>query len=181
MVVLLYFLMVLPLAWYLLAFAYETFLAFHRIGRKSFDKESAYIHGTWEVTHTMLVYSFTVFMISFAGLLPRAASQLFLPIAVFMCALMTRGSLYLYLFYSSDQVNLSRFWNLIFALAHLVSWLAVLLGAVRMARLIQSSHFTPSTLALNEVAVGFVLVAIVSLLPLVQLYRRPHHKKSSVA
>lgn len=173
MVGLLFALITIPLIWYLLAFGYETILAFSRIKSGKFDRGAAFVHSTWEVTHTMLVYTFTVFAICFAGLLPLAANDLFWPIAVFMCALMTRGSLYLYLYFGSKDVKLSRFWHLVYALAHLASLLAVIVGAYRMVSLIGRIHFIPSTIAIGEVAIGFVLVAAISAIPLVQLYGRP--------
>lgn len=172
MVNLVYFLIIFPLLWYLLAFGYETGLAFSRLGGGRLNRGVAFVSGTWEVTHTMLVYAFTVFAISFASLLPQAASKLFLPISFFMCALMIRGSLYLYLFYSDKKVALGGFWRLVFAVAHLASWLAVAVGSYRMVNLIHKTNFTPSTNALGEIAIGFVLAVVICAVPLLQIYRR---------
>lgn len=167
----LYTLILLPIAGWVAAFGYETWIA---LGRSEtggdFKKGDAYVHASWEITHTLLVYAFTVFLISFADSLSILDRALFLPVCAFMIALMIRGCIYLYLFYGED-IKWPQLWYNLFAITHIASLVAILSGALNVAFLIMTFSLTPSTDHLPIVTIGFVLTAIVCAVPIWAAYR----------
>ena len=169
----LYALILLPVAAWLTAFGYETWLALGRSETGNFKKGDAYVHASWEITHTLLVYAFTVFLISHADSLSLLDTALFLPVCVFMIALILRGCLYLYLFYGENIKWPQLCYNL-FAITHVVSIVAILSGAVNVAFIIMTFSIQPSTDHLPIVTVGFVLTAAVCAVPIWAAY---HQKK----
>ncbi|MEP7205235.1 MAG: hypothetical protein ABI716_03525 [Candidatus Saccharibacteria bacterium] len=172
MVALLYCLILAPLLFYVSVFGFETFLSVKRVFSGSFDQGTAFVHATWEITHTILIYAVVMFMVSHAELLPIIATTIFLPVVILMIALISRGTLYLYLFYGEVHVSsIGRLWHGLFSLTHLINLAAALWLTIAVSYEIITRHFIPSTDDIGLVASGLIPVALLCAVPLYHLYR----------
>lgn len=173
MVGVLYGLILAPIAIWLATFGRETWLALGQseTAGQSADKPAniVYTHASWEITHTMLVYAFTVFVISHADSLEILDRELFLPICVFMISLMLRGCLFLYVSYAETVKRPVLYYSLL-SLSYLVSLVSVLVGFVLTVTNILLYNIQPSTDNLPIVAVGFVLTAGLCAIPIWTAY-----------
>ncbi len=177
MVALLYSLILVPLLFYVAVFGFETLLSVKRVFGSSFDRGTAFVHATWEVTHTILVYAVVMFMISHADLLPAIATTIFLPVVILMVALISRGTLYLYLFYGDVQLSrIGKMWHGLFALTHIINLGTALWLTVAVAYEIITRHFIPSTDDIGLVAFGLIPVGLLCAVPLFTLYRTKDSK-----
>jgi len=172
MVALLYSLILIPLLFYVVVFGFETIASIKRVLNGSFNRETAFVHATWEVTHTILVYAVVMFIISHADLLPLIATTIFLPVVILMMALILRGTLYIYLYYGNTKISkISKIWHSLFALTYVVNLSAALWLTIAVTYEIITRHFTPSTDNVGLIAFGLVPVAIFCAVPLLILYR----------
>ncbi len=167
---LLYSLILVPLVLYVVAFSFETYMSIKRLFTKHYSQGAGYIHATWEVTHTLLVYSFIIFMTSHSEILPQLAPIIFLPVSIIAIGLMLRAALYLYLFYGQDTPRAPKLSHILFALCHIVP-LAALAYVIKMVALyLWWSGFTPSTQYIWAVVIGFVVTVGFCVIPLTRLY-----------
>ncbi len=170
MVALLYALILIPVVCWLTAFGYETWIALGRADSADYSLGVPYVHASWEITHTLLVYAFTIFIISHADALPLLDRTLFLPVCVFMVSLIVRGCLYLYLFYG-DIKHPKMIWHNLFAISHIIMLVAIILGALGTFFTLRLYSFSPNTDNLVIVAIGFVLTSALCFLPIYTAYQ----------
>ncbi len=172
MVAWLYALILIPALAWVATFGRETWLALKRSETGDYSAGVAHVHASWEITHTLLVFSFTVFLISHADALVFLDTALFMPVCVFMISLITRGCLYLYLFYA-ETIPRPALWHSLFAITHIVSLVAILTGLIVVtANLLTYSFFSPNTENLPIVTVGFVLTFAVCAVPIWAAYHQ---------
>lgn len=175
MVMWLYILIITPIVAWLVAFGYETWLAMGRAqdGDLAFGK--LHTDASWEITHTLLVYAFTVFLISHAEALVVLDAVIFLPVCVFIVSLIARGCLYLYIAYS-DPVRSPRIMSNLLALSYLISLGSIISGAIGVALNLRLYQFTPDTSNLAVVTFGLVLTSIFCAVPIWAAYRTTDSK-----
>lgn len=171
MVIWLYTLILLPVIGWVAAFGYETWLALGRSESGDFHKGEAYMHASWEITHTLLVYAFTVFLISHADALSVLDRTLFLPVSAFMITLMVRGCLYMYLFYG-EHIKHQQLWHNVFAITYVVSMVTIIAGAVGVLLTLVTFRVTPNTDHLPLITAGFFLTSFVCVLPIWSAYHQ---------
>ena len=171
MVTLLYVLILLPVIAWLAAFGYETWLVLGRSGSGNYSLGAAHNDASWEITHTFLVYAFTVFLISYADALIVLDRVLFLPACIFMISLIARGCLYLYLSYG-ERIKHIIFWYNLFALSYVVTIVSVFSGLVGVVVNLRLYAFTPSTDNIGIVAIGFVLTSALCAVPILTAFRQ---------
>lgn len=159
------------LAIYLLAFGYETVLSFWRL-RRTPNGRAGYVDATWEVTHTLIVYVFTLFMITYSSALPDLAPSLFWPVLLTGVFLLTRAGLYLYIFYirpAKRRVGLADYG---FALSHLLILVGLLIAFVVAVSHIIQLNATPNLAYFGPLLPGLAVTLLVSVWPLWRLYRQ---------
>ena len=171
MVELLYALIILPIIFWLISFGYETWIILGRSGTGDYTLGAKHIDATWEISHTFLVYAFTIFLMSHADALALIDRTLFIPVCLFMMSLMVRGCLYLYLGYGENIRFERQLYNL-FALSYLVTIVSILAGAIGVVYNLYTFNFTPSTDNIVIVAIGFVLTTAFVSAPVFSAFRR---------
>ena len=151
-------------------FAYETYIAFRRIG-KPLDKGGAYLHATWESTHTFLILSINYFVWLYSSAVVAVGRAAFLPMLLFGTAFIVRGILYTQLFYikSSAKPNLLIDW--LFALTHIVMAACLLYTVAVTLRIMQAGTYSPNETFLPLLIPGlFLMIPLISV-PLYFLYK----------
>lgn len=167
-----YTVVLIPLVAYILAFGYETILSLLRLSKKYQRRHryQGYAHATWEITHTLLIFSFTAFFVLFSPLVVKLAEHAYLPLFATGVLFAVRGVLYLYLFYVVTDDKPRPFWDWLFALTHL-GLLTTLLWAIAVVwGIIAANPVTPLTDMVWLVAPPVALVLAVSFIPLLRLY-----------
>lgn len=166
----LYALIGLPFLGWLIAFGFDGWIAFNNFRTNSFSKKLGRTHASWGITHTLLIYSFTVFMISHADVLPKIDVLLFLPICLFLVSAIMRGCLYLYLFYGDRPAHFKAGYGL-FALTHMISLGSILAGAWIVVNEVTRLNFVPDTSYLPVITIGLIITSLVCMVPIYAAYR----------
>ena len=168
MVVTLYLFLLVPVVLYLLFSVMEIWLTF-RISTKKHSRSLLFIQASTEVTHTLLVFAYAQFMVTFSALLMDIGATLWWPVALLMATLLLRGSLYLLMFYRQHSRRFEYMTLLatyLVGVGSLVWFLAILIPAI------VTRQFVPDTSNMAVVMwVGGPALAI-TIVPLVAVYRR---------
>lgn len=160
----------LPLIAYIPMFAYETFIAFRRIG-KPLDKGGAYLHATWESTHTFLILSVNYFVWLYSSAVVVVGRAAFLPMLLFGAVFIIRGILYTQLFYiqSSTKPNLLLDW--LFALTHIIMAACLLYTVAVTLQIMRTGIYRANETFLPLLIPGlFLMIPLISV-PLYFLYK----------
>lgn len=167
MVVALYVLLLIPVLVYLVFSVMEIWLTF-KISMKKHSKSLLFIQASTEVTHTLLVFAYAQFMITFSPLLMEIGAQLWWPIALLMVSILLRGSLYLLLYYREHSLRIEYMTLLatyLVGVAALVWFLAILVPEI------VTRGFVPDTTNVPLViAFGIPVFAIITV-PIIAVYR----------
>jgi len=172
MVVALYALIIGAGALYVLLFTLETILAWKGAMRGNGGKAQL-ISPEWEITHTLLVYGFTLFIVSHATLLVLIGGPLLTIASSIIILLIVRGVLYLYVGYTestSKKVLFVARW--LFALACAAQLAAVACLAYALAWAIITMGYVPSTSIVPYALIGLIPTLAICIVPIVLLYRR---------
>lgn len=166
MVTALYTIIIIPIVLYVIFTIVEiiiTYLiAMHKRPRSLF-----FVQASTEFTHTLLVFAYAQFMVTFSELLVEIGAQLYWPVALFMATLLLRGSLYLLLFYRPLPV---RWTYLVLLATYLVGVGAIIWGLSIVIPASNAIQFVPDTSDM-PIILGFGVPAlIVFLIPSVFIY-----------
>lgn len=164
---------IIPLLMYIPMFAYETYIAFRRIG-KPLDKGGAYLHATWESTHTFLILSVNYFMWLYSSAIVVVGQAVFIPLLVFGLAFIMRATLYTYLFYIKRSPRATPVLDTVFALLHVVIAATLLYTVTTTVSIMQGGLYQPNELLPALLWPGLVLTIPLISVPLYFLY----HTKS---
>lgn len=159
------------LAVYLLAFSYETILSWRRLRRPAAGR-AGYVDVTWEITHTLLVFAFTLFMITYSQALPEIAPTIFLPVLLSGVTLGLRAALYLYIFYIRSPRHRSGLADYLFALTHLLIIGSIVTSVIAGIMKIQSLGASPNLAYFGSLLPGLFVTLIICSWPLWRLYHR---------
>ncbi len=161
---------IIPLIAYVPMFGYETYIAFRRIGKPR-DKGGAYLHATWESTHTFLILSVNYFIWLYSSAVVAVGQAVFVPMLIFGLAFILRSVLYIYLFYikSSNQPTPGR--DVVFALLHVVIAVCLVYTIVQTLSILSSGTYQPNDLLPSLLWPGIVLTVPLIAVPLYFLYR----------
>lgn len=168
--IILYSLILVPLAFYALAFGYETYMSIARLVGNAYSRGATYVHATWEVTHTLLVYSFVIFITTHSNMLPQLAPVMFVPVSIVATLLMIRAALYLYLFYGEENPRAARLLHSLFAVCHIVPFMALIWGFIAVYGTVSRLSLEPMTDNLWIIFAGLVITASFCAIPLARLY-----------
>lgn len=158
-----------PLAVYLPMFAYETYISFRRIGKPQ-DKGGAYLHATWEATHTFLILSLNYFMWLYSSAVVTVGRAVFWPLLVFGATFIVRAGLYTYLFYIKSRHRPNILVDWLFALSHVVMAICLILILTVGAFIMVDGAYQPNHLLLPLLLPGIVLMLPLIAVPLYFLY-----------
>ncbi len=174
-----FLLIYVPIILFVVAFLYETWLAFRRLSSQK-NARSGYVDATWEVTHTLLVFAVVMLLMLHTQVLDQLAAQIFWPTFMAAVALGLRAVCYIHIFYVRTSADTINWIDWAFA------WLHVVSAALLVAVVLQATWFIFTANApVNEEFIpvflpGLALVAAVVALPIATLhrsYRTPARKK----
>ena len=164
------FFVLIPLLAYIPMFAYETYIAFRRIG-KPLDKGGQYLHATWEVTHTFLVLSINYFVWLYSDAVVDIGRATFTALLLFGAAFIVRAVLYTQLFYikSSPKSNITIDW--LFAMTHVVMVGALIFTVVTALIHMANGQYEANPTFLPLLWPGLILMVPLISIPLYFLYK----------
>ncbi|QQS22178.1 hypothetical protein IPM09_01385 [Candidatus Saccharibacteria bacterium] len=167
MVAVLYCLILVPVIIYLFFSVLEIWLTL-RITQKPAGRNLIFVQASTEVTHTLLVFAYAQFMITFSGLLVHIGGALWWPIALLTVSILLRGSLYLVIFYTSRKLRV--LYGLLLT-TYLLGVISLLWALAIIVPAIIERQFVPDTANMELVLwLGMPILAI-SLIPIVAVYR----------
>lgn len=168
MVTALYVSILVPIIIYLIFTGIEIYLtyciAIHRHSRSLL-----FVQASTELTHTLLVFAYAQFMISFSALLVDIGAQLWWPVALLMVTLLFRASLYLLLFYREHP---PRWMYMILLATYLTGVAAIVWGLFIVIPAIISRGFVPDTGTIDIVLLFGLPVLAFVMIPIVAVYRQ---------
>ncbi len=165
-----YLVFLIPLLIFVVAFLYETWLSFKRL-KDPRKGRAGYVTATWEVTHTLLVFSVVTLLMTFTQDLVRLASALFWPTFIAAIALGLRAVAYLYIFYVRSGTKRANWIDWGFALTHVVAAVFLVLTVVKALWFIVQHNPTANTQFFPIFVPGLILVLAVCIVPIATLYR----------
>ena len=141
-----YLFVLVPLGLYLPAFIYETYIAFRRLGKKGAG--SAYLHGSWEITHTLLVVAVNYFIWLFADIMPTVGKVIYPWLIIAGAAFLVRAAMYVWLFYYrrsavTGWLDTAFAWLHIAIIAGLVLILLGVITTLATHKYVINSQFVP--------------------------------------
>jgi|GEM_PF-4468527 len=167
MVVAFYTFLLVPVVIYLVFSIIEIWLTL-KISTRKHSRSLVFIQASTEVTHTILVFAYAQFMVTFSPLLMQIGAQLWWPVALLMASFLLRGSIYLLLLSREHSKRIE--YSVLLAtylvgVAALVWFLAVLVPAIVERQFVPDMTNVPFVLAVG----GPVVLALI--VPLVIVYR----------
>ncbi len=165
-----YIVFLVPLLIFVVAFLYETWLSLKRL-RDPRAGRASYVTATWEVTHTLLVFSVVTLLMTFTQDLVRLASTLFWPTFIAAIALGLRAVAYVYIFYVRTHTKRANWIDWGFALTHVVAAVFLVLTVLKALWFIWQNNPTANTQFFPIFVPGLVLVLAVCIVPIATLYR----------
>lgn len=167
-----YMLIFAPIVLFVLAFLYETFLAFSRLKNPKAGKYG-YVDATWEVTNTLLVFGVVMLLMFFTKSIDVIAASIATPALLAGGALLVRAACYIYIFYVRTSKKMS--WvDWLFALSH-VAAAGLLVVVVAKATWLLFTEQPEANLQFIPVYIpGLIFVLAICAIPLVRLYTTKH-------
>jgi hypothetical protein len=165
-----YLFVLLPIGLYIPLFIYETYAAFKRLNSRG-KKGGAYVHATWEVTHTFLILGLTNFIWLFSHDATRIAKATYWGLILAGAFFIVRAVLYLYLFFVTDQRgkhNTSA--DYLFALSHVSILGGIVYTLVRATIELSGSSPVINTAFIPWMWSGLVLLFALGAVPFITLY-----------
>jgi cytochrome bd-type quinol oxidase subunit 2 len=163
-----YLLFFVPLVIFVLAFLYETFLSFMRLKNPKSGK-TGYVHATWEVTHTLLVFAVVVLVMMFTKSIDQIANAIFVSTFIAALALAVRAALYTYIFYVRDT-NKVNWVDWLFALSHVVAALFLVITVIQVVIFLINNNPVANEQFVPAFLPGLALVLAVCIVPIILLY-----------
>lgn len=167
-----YLFITLPIAGYMALFMYETYASFRRLAVPASKGGTAYVHATWEVTHTFLIIGVTNFIWLFSDVAREVSRAVYWGLIVAGACFIIRATLYTYIFYVRPSAHQrTGFLDWLFALSH-IGILAGLIYTLSLAVLtLADTPYKINSQFVPWMWPGLVLLGALGLIPLYQLYR----------
>ncbi len=164
-----YILFLVPLILFVSAFLYETFLSFARLRNPKAGK-TGYVHATWEVTHTLLIFTLVVLLMMFTKSIDAISTAVFTTTFLAGAALTVRSVTYMYIFYVRKRATTSWI-DWLFALSHVVAALFLVLTVIKALWFLLRERPEYNSQFLPYFIPGLIVVLALCALPIVVLYR----------
>ncbi len=164
-----YVLIYVPIALFVLAFLYETYLSFVRLQHPKQGREG-YLSATWEVTHTLLVFGVVMMLMLFTKSIDELADVIFLSTFWAAVFLGLRGALYIYIFYVR-RVPTINWMDWVFAFTHVAAAGLLVVTVVRATWFIIAEQPEANLQFIPVFLPGLALILAVTALPMYVLYK----------
>lgn len=164
------FFVLIPLLAYIPMFAYETYIAFRRIG-KSLDKGGEYLHATWEVTHTLLILSINYFVWLYSAAVVEVGNATSMALLIFGAIFILRAALYTYLFYIKSSNKPSILADRLFAWLHIAMLVCLAYVITMTIQVMLSGNYEANQTFLPLLWPGLILMLPLISLPIYFLYK----------
>ena len=164
------FFVLIPLLVYVPMFAYETYIAFRRIG-KPLDKGGEYLHATWESTHTFLILGVNYFVWLYSAAVVEVARAVFPALLIFGAVFIVRAVLYTQLFYIKSSNKPSILIDRLFAWAHVIMALSLMFTIIVASQIMLSGTYEANQVFLPLLWPGLIFMLPLVSVPLYFLYR----------
>lgn len=165
-----YVLFFVPLVLFVLGFLYETYLSFARLKNPKAGK-TGYVHATWEVTHTLLIFAVVVLLMMFSQSIEGIASAIFLTTFLAAVALIIRSICYVYIFYVRSSKKTDAV-DWIFALSHVFAALFLVATVVSAVWYLYQNNPPANTQFVPMFIPGLILVIAICIVPIWFLYKQ---------
>lgn len=167
--ILTYILFLVPLLVFVLLFLHETYLSFMRLKNHKLGREG-YVHATWEVTHTLLIFTVVVLLMMFTPYVEEMADAIFLSTLIAGLALTVRYIAYIQIFYVRTKQK--RNWlDWTFAFSHVVAALFLVITVIKSLWFLISEKPEANEQFLPYFIPGLILVLAVCAIPILMLYK----------
>ena len=165
-----FLLIYVPIVLFVVAFLYETWLAFRRLGNPK-NGRGGYVDVTWEVTHTLLVFAVVMLLMLHTEVLDQLAAQIFWPTFLAAIALGLRAVCYIHIFYARANADTINWIDWAFAWLHIVSALLLVTVVLQATWFIFTANAPVNIEFIPVFLPGLVLIGAVVALPILTLYR----------
>ncbi len=165
-----YILFLVPLLIFVSAFLYETWLSFVRL-RNPAKGRSSYVTATWETTHTLLVFTVVMLLMTFTQALDQLAAAIFWPTFIAAVFLGLRAVAYIYIFYVRKTTAKANWIDWFFAFTHIGAALFLVITVLKALWFIIQENPPANTQFFPLFVPGLILVLILTALPLFSIYR----------
>lgn len=159
----------IPLLFYIPMFAFETFVAFRRIG-KSNAHGGDYLHVTWESTHTFLILSLNYFVWLYSSAVIAVVRETFLSLLIFGASFIIRAAVYIFVFYIRPKTR-SILMDRVFAWTHIIMGLSLLYTLFKATSVMLTGNYSATTTYMPYLAPGLIFMIPLVSLPIYFLYR----------
>lgn len=167
--ILTYILFLVPLLLFVSAFLYETYLSFARLKSPKAGR-TGYVHATWEVTHTLLVFTVVVLLMMFTKSIDRIASAIFMSTFLAAVALTVRYAAYIHIFYVRKRPRTS--WvDWLFAFSHVAAAGLLVITVVKALWFLIKEKPAVNDQFLPFFVPGLIVVLLLCAVPMITLYR----------
>jgi cytochrome bd-type quinol oxidase subunit 2 len=163
-----YALFLIPLTLYVVAFLYETILSFLRLKNTEAGR-TGYVHATWEITHTLLIFALVVMLMLFTKVIDDLGAVMFVPAFLAAVALTIRSMCYIYIFYVRNSTTTSWI-DWVFAGSHVAAASLLVLTAVRALLYLLQNQPPANTQFIPVFVPGLIVVVAICLAPMLFLY-----------
>lgn len=165
-----YVLFLVPLVLFVSAFLYETWLSFARLKDPKKGRAS-YVSATWETTHTLLVFTVVMLLMTFTQVLDDLAAAIFWPTFIAAVFLGLRAVAYIYIFYVRKETKRVNWIDWFFAFTHVGAAVFLVITVLKALWFILQENPPANTQFFPLFIPGLMLVLILTALPLLSIYR----------
>lgn len=172
MVEALYAFLLVPVVLYIVFSVMEIWLTY-QLSRRKPNRTLLFIQASTEITHTLLVFAYAQFMVTFSPLLVDIGASLWWPVALLMASILVRGSLYMLLFYKAKPRQFEYMALLVTYLAGVIAlvwFLSIVVPAVVTRGFVPDTSHMPIVLAVGVPALALGII------PLIAVYRNAFMK-----
>lgn len=163
-------LFLVPVLLFVVAFLYETYLSFKRLGNTKAGR-TGYVSATWEITHTLLVAAVVMLVMMFTSSLEELSSAIFVATFIAAVALGVRAVLYIYIFYVRDNPKKTNWIDVVFALTHVVAAGFLVIVVAQALWFLYQNEPAANTQFLPYFVPGMIAVIILTIGPILFLYK----------
>ena len=129
------------------------------------------MQATWEITHTLLVFSLVMLLMLHTANLSALARVLFMPAFIAAFALSVRAFCYVYIFYVRDTKAPTDWFDWLFAISHGAALLTLALTAYRAVDFLRQPNLVVNHQFLGYFVPGLFVILAICTVPMVMLYK----------
>jgi cytochrome bd-type quinol oxidase subunit 2 len=168
-----YALFLIPTLLFVVAFLYETFLAFRRLFVPKLLGNTGYLSATWEVTHTLLIFAVVMLLMLFTGVIDQLTASIFTPTFLAAVFLTIRVAAYMQIFYVRRRQHIGWL-DWLFALSHVGAALLLVVTVLKSVWFVHQHGSIANTQFIPYFIPGLVIVLATCALPILSLYKTKH-------